>query len=202
MPIQGPKIPFEMFLARFRDFKASKWPRIVGRIGLAIFDENFDNGGFTDKIFIRWKPRKGDAENRGRRLGDGGKQGGRALLIQTGRLRRSLRTGSISSQAVQFRAGNQDVDYAQMHNEGGRVSETVQVRAHSRRLFMEDEVSGPSARKAKYVQVQTSTSQVRAHTRKLNITMPRRRFMGSSAKLTDRLERRLFLEINRLWDAS
>lgn len=202
MAALGPKIPFEMFLARFRDFKANKWPRQVGRIGLKVFDENFDNGGFTDKVFIRWKPRKGDTENRGRRLGDGGKQSGRAILIRSGRLRRSLRMGNITTKSVQFLAGNQDVDYAGIHNEGGTITGTVSVGAHSRRLFMEDEVSGASAKKSKFVKVHTGTVQVKSHSRKMNTHMPRRRFLGESTKLMDRIDRHFFDEMNQLWQGS
>lgn len=198
----GPKIPFEMFLARFRAFKVNDWPRQVGRIGLAVFDENFDNGGFTDKVFIRWKPRKGDSDNRGRRLGDGGKQRGRAILIKSGRLRRSLRVGNATSKAVQFLAGNQDVPYAGIHNEGGTITGTVSVGAHSRRLFMEDDVSGPSAKKAKFVKVHTGTVQVKAHTRHMNTDMPRRRFLGNSVKLMDRIDRAFFAGMNTLWQGS
>lgn len=197
-----PKIPFEEFAAKFRDFKANQFPRQVGRIGLAVFDENFDNGGFTDKIFIRWKPRKNDTANKGRRLGDGGKQSGRAILIKSGRLRRSLRVGNITTKAVRFVAGNQDVPYAGIHNEGGKITGTVSVSAHSRRLFMEDEVSGASAKKAKFVKVHTGTVQVKAHSREVNTTMPRRRFLGSSAKLMDRISRAFFTGINQLWQAS
>ncbi len=202
MPIEGPKIPFAMFLAKFRDFKQTRFPRLVGQVALSTFDENFDNGGFTDKVFIRWKPRKHDADNRGRRLGDGGKQAGRALLIQSGRLRRSVRVASISSRAVRLVAGNQDVPYAGIHNDGGKITGTVSVAAHSRRLFEHDEVSGARAKKAKFVKIHTGTSQVKAHSRTLNTTIPRRRFMGASAKLLDRVGRLFFREINQLWQAS
>jgi phage gpG-like protein len=173
-----------MFLDKFRTFKAGRWPRMVGRTALAVFDENFDSGGFTDKVFIRWKPRKGDTENQGRRLGDGGRQRGRALLIKTGALRRSLRVASASTGAVRFVAGNQDVPYAGIHNEGGRITGTVQVRSFERE---------PTFAKR---------HTVKAHTRTLNITMPRRRFLGPSQKLMERLYRQFFTELNKLWELS
>ena len=184
MPLAPVKIPFEEFLNRFRAFKQSRWPRLVGRLALAVFDENFDHGGFTDKIFIRWKPRKGDTENRGRRLGDGGRQRGRALLIKTGALRRSLRVASASAGTVRLVAGNQDVPYAAIHNEGGRITGTVQVRSFERE---------PTFAKR---------HTVKAHTRQLNITMPRRQFMAPSQKLMDRVDRAFFVEMNKLWQAS
>ncbi|SHJ75610.1 hypothetical protein SAMN02745146_0083 [Hymenobacter daecheongensis DSM 21074] len=202
MSIQGSKIPFEEFAARFRDFKQTVLPRLVGREALRTFDENFDNGGFTDKVFIRWKPRKGDTENKGRRLGDGGRQSGRALLIKEGSLRRSLRVAYAGPGSVRLVAGNQDVPYAGIHNDGGTISGTASVGAYVRRRFEEDEVSKPGARKAKFVKVTTGSFQVKAHTRQLNTKMPRRRFMGASAKLMDRVGRLFFRHINQLWQAS
>jgi phage gpG-like protein len=180
MSIQGPKIPFEMFLENFRAFKMGRWPRMVGRLALAVFDENFDNGGFTDKVFIRWKPRKGDTDNRGRRLGDGGRQQGRAILIKTGALRRSIRIGWALPHGVNIVAGNQDVPYAGIHNEGGRITGTVSVKSFERKS-------------------KTGLQMVKAHTRTQNTTMPRRQFIGNSAKLMDRVSRRFFTEMNQLW---
>ncbi len=181
MAFQGPKIPFESFLRNYNDFRLRRWPRLVGRTLLAVFDENFDHGGFTDKVFIRWKPRKNDTENRGRRLGDGGRQQGRALLIKTGALRRSLRINYALPSTVHLLAGSPDVPYAGIHNEGGPITGTASVRSFERT-------------------VKGKAQTVKAHTRTLNIQMPRRQFMGPSAKATDRLERQFFAELNKLWE--
>jgi phage gpG-like protein len=184
MQSQTPKIPFEEFLARYQEFKMRQWPRLVGREGLAVYQENFDNGGYTDKVFIRWKPRKGDTANKGRRLGDGGKQSGRAILIKTGALRRSLRIGYALPAQVRWAAGSQDVPYAQIHNEGGTIKGSVSVGTHSRQT-----------KKAGSVQV-------KGHTRSVNTRIPRRQFMGSSQKLMDRLDRKWFDRLNQMWRAS
>jgi len=196
------KVPFEEFLARFQEFKQRRFPGMVGRLAVATFDENFANGGFTDKIFIRWKPRKGDTENRGRRLGDGGKQSGRAILIKSSRLRRSVRVAWAFPHGVRIVAGNQDVPYAQIHNEGGKISGSVSVKAHTRQRFETDDVSKPGAKKPKYVRVSTGSSQVQAHTRQVNTTMPRRPFMGPSDKLMNRVDRKFFDEVNQMWRSS
>jgi len=179
-----PKVPFEEFRQRFIEFKMRRWPRMVGRTALAVFDENFDNAGFTDKIFIRWKPRKGDTANRGRRLGDGGHQSGRALLIKSGAMRRSMRIAYALPQTVAITAGNQDVQYAGIHNEGGTIKTSIKVKAHSRE----------SARAKAHT--------VKAHSRKVNTTIPRRQYMGSSEKLMDRVDRQFFDNLNQMWRAS
>jgi phage gpG-like protein len=196
------KVPFEEFLARFQLFKQSRFPGMVGRLAVATFDENFANAGFTDKIFIRWKPRKGDTENQGRRLGDGGRQSGRALLIKTGRLRRSLRVAWAFPHGVRIVAGNQDVPYAQIHNEGGTLTGTANVRAHTRHLYEENDVSHASAKKPKYVKEHVASIPVKAHTRQMNTHIPRRQFIGSSQKLTERVDRKFFDEMNQMWRAS
>ena len=191
------KVPFEEFVKRFRDFKTNRFPRQLGTEALAVWAENFDRGGYTDKTFVAWKPRKGEANGRHA----DGRQQGRALLIKSGAMRRTLRVQYAGPTMVRWTAGNQDVPYAQLHNEGGRVAATVTVKAHTRRRTEEDEVSGPSARKAKFVKITTGKSEVKAHTRKVDFTMPQRQFMGGGELLMDRVTRLFFNQLDQLWRA-
>jgi phage gpG-like protein len=83
--------------------------------------------------------------------------------VSSGRLRRSLRK-QVRGNIIFI---STDVPYAEIHNEGGTIQATANVPQHSRKT-----------KKGK--------SQVKAHTRRINIKMPRRQFMGESAFLNKR----------------
>jgi phage gpG-like protein len=66
---------------------------------------SFKQGGFTDDTFEAWKPRKSKKDN-----------SGRAILVKTGDLRRSVnRTINLSQLRVIFKS---DLPYAAIHNYG------------------------------------------------------------------------------------
>lgn len=128
-------------------------PTLAGNVALNFFDDSFDRQGFIDKRHSRWKPRK---------IQDAG----RSILVKSGRLRRSLRMSTMGNN-VRI---STDVPYAQIHNEGGRITGQASVRSHTRRT--------PSG-----------NTTVRAHLRNLNIQIPKRQFMGASDLLDKRIEK-------------
>jgi len=80
----------------------------AGVISVNHFTKSFSDGGFTDESLERWKPRK--KRERG---------GSRAVLVKSGRLRRSLRSRRLGNLAVKIMT---DVPYARVHNNGeGRM---------------------------------------------------------------------------------
>lgn len=99
--------------------KANDFPRIIHNIlqdiGVelhAAFDENFDRQGFFSK---KWQRRSRE---------DGRK--GRALLVDTGALRGSIRH-SVRSNAVTFASY---LPYARLHNDGGDIAVTARMKAY------------------------------------------------------------------------
>ena len=72
-----------------------------------------------------------------------------------------------------------DVPYAQIHNEGGSIKKTVPVRQHERKI---------SRGRAK----------VKAHSRNMNLKVPKRQFIGNSAILRRRIERLIEKDIKRV----
>jgi phage gpG-like protein len=147
-------------------------PRMMGQLAVREFVGSFRRQAFTDGAGVThaWPKRK-KADKKGR-----------AILVKSGRLRRSIRVTSTDSDSVTV---GSDVSYAQLHNEGGVLHATQNIRAHRRRRYQEDEVSAPGARKAKYVRTHIGTSDVKAHTRTLATDMPQRQFMGASKALND-----------------
>lgn len=143
----------------------SRLPIQIGNSYLNTFLDSFKRGGFIDNTFERWKPRK---KNRGRK---------RAILVKSGRLRRSIKM-SIKGTQIVF---SSSVPYAEIHNEGGTITGTARVKGHTR------------SRGGK-------RHKVRGHRRKMNIKIPKRQFMGRSAFAERRVIKNLEYELSKLFD--
>lgn len=124
--------------------------------------ERFVRKNWKNQVGEPWKPRK--RPDRG------------SLMVRTGRLKRSIR--KISSGTGYVIIGT-DVPYAQAHNDGGKSTKTVSVRAHTRRRSKRQSATG------------SAIIRVKSHTRKMNLTLPQRKFMGKSRALELRLQLRL-----------
>lgn len=72
------------------------------------YKKSFIDGGFTDESLEQWKPRKRIDRSRN----------SRAILTQTGRLRRSLVAKKLGRYSVSIQS---NVKYANVHNEGLRA---------------------------------------------------------------------------------
>ena len=120
-----------------------------------LFDRNFEKQGFFG---TKWKERKSGSN-------------GRAILMGVGRLRHGARTPKRNGNSIVFTF---DVPYAKIHNEGGTIKATQNVRPFSRT-------------------VKGKEQKVKAFTRSVNIKMPQRQFIGDHPQLREAME----LIINR-----
>ncbi len=158
-------------------------PKRIANIALKHFDESWTSQGFTDVngSFKAWAERKKkegvEADNRGILIGKG-----------SGRLRRSLRV--ISTSANQVVIGT-DVPYAQIHNEGGEINTTQSVRSFQKKSFQR-------TWKSRRQTVRSHT--VKSFTRRLNIQMPQRQFMGASKPLIDKIMQKIDAEVKRIFE--
>ena len=140
--------------------------RLVNRSGVVAV--NFSKERFVRKDWLDGNSRQ-TWEKRKRK--DKG-----SLMVRSGRLKRSIRKMSEGDYFVYI---GTDVPYAKAHNEGGEITKTVNVRSHSR------------ARKGR-----TDKFKVKSYQRKINLTLPKRQFIGDSAALAKRIERFASVEIN------
>ena len=131
-------------------------PARVATCAVNFSKQRFVDQNWHDTTPEPWKPRSG------KRRGGVKRQSG-AILVDSGRLKRSIRVISADSNRVVI---GTDVPYAEIHNEG--LDGEVNVRQHTRR-----------SRKGRLYTV-------RAHKRRVH--MPQRRFMGASQELTKQLE--------------
>lgn len=114
----------------FRKLKA-QLPQIENRIANdiiaveaeAFHAKNFRDEAFTDTATIKWPARKK-------------KEKGRALLVKTGALRRAALKGRVQGDTVAFIV---PLNYAEVHNEGGRSGPGAGFKMPKRKFIGESE---------------------------------------------------------------
>lgn len=144
-------------------------PERLGATAEAFYRRSFRNQGFTDQQLVKWRKLKRPRTNsRGKALN-------KAILKGTGNLALSIRVERADFRGVLIAAGNRQVPYAQIHNEGGWIRRQVTRRAH---------LVGESVRRTKRgKKVAVRAHMVRRHQAQMNLYMPKRQFMGPSATL-------------------
>lgn len=152
-----PEHPFERMK---RDIEAAlkRIPQGVGVLAVAFYKRAWDRQGYLDARLERWAKRQDEDP-------------GRAILVKTGRLRRSIRLISVEGGRIVI--GTAGVVYAAAHNEG--FSGTVTVKAHTRRAH----TRRAGGKKKKKIAV--PAVEVESHSRKMNV--PQRQFIGRSRVL-------------------
>ena len=154
----------------------NKLPTEIAAVAVSFSKERFRDQAWLDETKHRWKPRKQPRR--------GGKKRSQTLLVDTGRLKRSIRKISVTPNRITI---GSDVPYATIHNYGGTITGTFNVRSptvrsHRRRAH-------PRTRRTETVKAQTiRTHTVVAHKRKVNIRISQRQFLGISYTLQKRLE--------------
>jgi phage gpG-like protein len=152
-------------------------PKQAGALVLESIDDNFRSESFFG---TPWAPRVVQKGN-----------DGKGILVQSGRLRRSFQLKTSGLTITIFT----DTPYAQIHNEGGTISGTVEVEAYERHQYSTNNVPRPKKKNGtdderykKRKKVSTGTHQVRAHTRNVQQDIPQRQFMGDHPKLDTKVK--------------
>lgn len=163
-------------------------PEKIANESVNFFKDRFQEEGWRDHGFLPWRPRKG---SRGfvRR-----NENYRGILQQNGHLRDSIRSPVRSPGMVVISAGNNRVDYAKIHNEGGIINHPGGTP-----YFIKDGqpvwVRKETADKYRY-KYGRSMPVTKPH----RIRMPKRKFMGHSYTLDKRIEKNVFdYEMNRIF---
>lgn len=160
--------------ARELQQELNKLPVAAKDIGLQFFKSRFVEQGWRDKGFEKWKPRKKTAK----------RNEGRAILIDTGRLRNSI-AARIEEDKIIF---GTDVPYAKIHNEGG----VIHHPAGERKLTFKKYSRGKFAGKTLFAKNDLKAD----FGKKVNVSgydihMPQREFIGESAYLNDLLVKKI-----------
>lgn len=119
------------------------------------------------------------------------KKGKGSTLIKSGRLKRSIRKVHVGAD---YAIIGTDVPYARIHNDGGTIEGTEQVRSHQRRAHKRKTYPRSNKRiKAGIVRAHT----VKSYKRKFKRTFIQRKFIGQSQYLTDQLTSMIQIEIQK-----
>lgn len=145
-----------------------KLPDWVGREAVNFYKDSFTRQAYIDRNVEKWAARKNDKKT---------KRGSRAILVQSGALRRSLRF-RISGNTILVYT---NIPYAQVHNEGETVTGVRSVGSYQRK---KPKKGGKTT--------------VKAHTRTVNYKMPKRQFMDIPNKpISQFLEKRIVMHLGR-----
>jgi phage gpG-like protein len=164
-------------------------PKIIGNEVVNFALDNFRRQGYLGDTFEPWRRRKPT----GRRVST------RAILIQSGRGRRSIRVTRADADIV---AVGSDVPYMKAHNKGS--TELVTVKAHTRKIYGVAKVgTGIYSVKSRRERMRKESNlsghaQVKQHQRRMRL--PKRQFLGKSQYLMSRLKRVYAVEIIRAFN--
>ena len=157
--------------------KFRELPPIIGEEAVNFSLENFDAQGWQGDSFEQWQKRLNP--NAWGKKDDPG----RALLIKTGKLRRSIRVSKIVEDSVYVQAGGADVPYAKAHNEGFTGAVNQSVGEHFR-----------NGKKGENIKVS-------AFARTIQQNIPKRKFIGGeneSSQLRNRIRTKILEELKTI----
>jgi phage gpG-like protein len=178
------KLPFASVQRIFVNYQ-KQLPTIVATSAVSFFKGSFRRQGWVyDGKLKRWKPRSKNAK----------RNRGRAILIDSGKLRRSIRTIHKSSQYIEV---GSELEYAAIHNDGGKVKGTARVPGFTRKAHKVKGHKRTFKGKVKKIKAHTrDATNVRSHTRELDFTVDQRQFIGESPDVLKRAERDLFRHLD------
>lgn len=154
----------------------SRIPQKAAVISVNFTKERFVKKNWVDTIETPWKKTK--------------KLKG-STLLKSGRLKRSIRKIHVGADYVII---GTDVPYARIHNDGGTIEGTEQVRSHQRRAHKRKAHTRSNKRiKAGIVRAHT----VKSYKRTFKRTYIQRRFIGQSQYLTNQLSDMIQTEIRK-----
>lgn len=165
-------------------------PKLIGNEVVNFALDNFRRQGYLGDVFEPWRKRKPTSR----------RSSTRAILVQSGRGRRSIRVTMANADIV---AVGSDVPYMKAHNEGSTA--LVNVKSHSRIVYGKTKVgTGRYSVKTKKERMKTVSflsghTKVKQHTRRMRL--PKRQFIGKSQYLMNRLKRVYALEIQRAFNS-
>lgn len=172
----------------------------AGNTAKNFFVESFRKQGWDDRSVTMWQKRK-KVERKGRgskksaaELGTiRSVKAGRAILVKTGDLRRSIIRHNANRAAMSIRITS-DLPYSKIHNEGGVIQKKAtegKIVSFTKRGRFAKEKTEKQRSKISYQQ----KVNIGAHT----IKMPQRKFMGESFNLNEKVKQVIIKRLNKVF---
>lgn len=180
---------FEEFAQRTHGV-LKRLPLIAANTGKNFFQARFNTQDWLANTRQPWRKRKDTAK----------RDKGRAILTDTGRLKRSIRV--VRADWTDVIVGSNDVPYAAANNDGfkGTVNISQHARIASRKVGTKElKLKGKQrnirlgGRKQK---IRGASHVVKSYTRKVDL--PKRQFIGNSQTLNRFIQRDFINELNKL----
>jgi len=153
-----------------------RMPNEIAAIAVKFSKDRFRDQAWLDNTRQPWKQRASSRP---------GKRRSQTLLVDKGRLKRSIRKISASPSRVVI---GTDVPYAQIHNEGGTIKSVVTVREHDIKPYRRKAYTRHRAGRSESIKAQNIRGHsVKTHQRKMNTKIPARPFIGQSEALERQL---------------
>jgi len=149
--------------------------RVVGRIDVNFYKDSVKRQGYIDKGLERWEKRKRPDR-------------GRAVMVKSGRLRRSIRVIRVTPGAVTV---GTDVPYGKIHNQGGTINHpggSPYLFIGNRIVYIRKTTAARRTAEGKHV----------SYTKPHAIKIPRRQFMGKSELLDKRIIKHITTSVDKL----
>ena len=153
---------FKNYLKALPEKILSTAPAIVSETAVEYYKERFAVKGFDGSPWIPGRPKKSGS-----------------LLVQSGNLMNSIRPAYVGPDKVIISAGNAQVPYAQVHNEGFEGDVAIQSYVRST--------------KGKANKKKADAGDAPGH-----MKIPQRQFMGDARELSDRIKDRLNAAISSI----
>jgi phage gpG-like protein len=153
-------------------------PAKIGELAVNFSKERFRTRDWLDNTSQPWPALKRKRKSSGK---SGKARKNQTPLVDTGRLKHSIRKIYVDQNIVII---GTDVPYAQLHNEGGEINKTVEIRAHERK---EHKVKEHMVKERNVKEHMVKKHRVKAHMRKMNLKVPARKFMGESEELNKKI---------------
>ena len=154
-----------------------KLPTEISTVAVNFSKDRFRDQAWLDQTKEKWQPLKNPRKRKGRKS--------QTILVDTGRLKRSIHKVKVTQEQVVIGTNE---PYAEIQNEGGTIRKTVQVRAHQVKSYRRRAYTRTRQGRTENIKAQTvKPFRVKPHARKMNTTIPSRRFIGQSNRLSRRI---------------
>lgn len=164
---------------------------------VAFFKRSFTVQGFMNNTLEKWPERKGGPRNNGR-----------GILIDKGVLKRAVRIKRTGVDGAVVGV-DEAIPYAQIHNEGGEIEITPKMRRFFWAMYYRyagQMVYNTRTKKAADTKRNRGLNEMAAFyrnmaiTNKKTITIPKRQFIGDSAKLDREILNHITKEMNAFFN--
>ena len=185
----GKPYSFAQLSKHWRRNKADLMP-VLGQTAVNFFRSRFRAQAWTDKFAKKWQKRAVDLHTEKYSPKQRRQSKGRAILVKSSQLLKSIHMKNYSSNQVVISAPKK---YAAIHNEG--FDGNVHVKQHTRRVQGRTVAYSLKTRRKQTKRYVKGITTVKAHTRRMKI--PQRQFMGNSHNLNRRFERIIVKDIDK-----